>query len=478
MDIARLNFSHGTYEYHLETIKLVREAERTLQPFPRPIAIALDTKGPEIRTGLINGSSTGEVDLEVGKMIRITPDIAFAEICDENNLYIDYQRIVEILNVDSPIYIDDGLICVRVKEKGLSYLDCIIENGGRLGSQKGVNLPGAPVDLPAMSEKDKRDILFAVDNKLDIIFASFIRDAKCIHEMRELMGERGAYMKIIAKIENQQGVESIDEIIEAADGIMVARGDLGIEIPPEKVFLVQKMCLARCNVVGKPCICATQMLESMTYKPLATRAESSDVANAVLDGADCVMLSGESAKGKYPIECVRTMAAICREAESVIGHTEFYNDIRRVIKLPADTTLTTAIAAVEASLRILARAIICITNSGRSAKMISRHRPRCPILCVTRDPVAARQLNLWWACIPILYEKPKADLWAEDVNRRISCALEFGRQNDLFMDRDSVVVVTGWINEPGFTNTMRIIQIGSLVEHNIIGVSDMKNYKD
>ncbi|KAL5962404.1 Pyruvate kinase PKM [Taenia solium] len=478
MDIARLNFSHGTYEYHSETIRVVREAEQTFKPHVRPIAIALDTKGPEIRTGLINGSSIDEVELAVGEMIRVTPDKTYEERCNATTLYVDYANIVSILNVDSPIYIDDGLICIRVKEKGPQYLDCVIENGGRLGSRKGVNLPGAPVDLPSMSEKDKQDILFAVDNNLDIIFASFIRDAKCIHDMRELLGERGAYIKIIAKIENQQGVENIDEIIEAADGIMVARGDLGIEIPSEKVFLVQKMAIARCNIAGKPCICATQMLESMTYKPRATRAESGDVANAVLDGADCVMLSGESAKGKYPVECVRTMAKICQEAESVISHTELYNDLRRIIKVPADTTLSTAIAAVEASLRCLAKAIICITSSGTSAQMIARHRPRCPILAVTRSGVIARQLYLWRGCWPIFYEEPKADLWSDDVNRRIACAIEYGRRKGLFMDRDRIVVVAGWKGEPGSTNTIRIIQLGSLVEHNILGIPDVKNYKD
>ncbi|VDD80429.1 unnamed protein product [Mesocestoides corti] len=478
MDIARLNFSHGTHEYHAETVKLIREAEQTFKPTFRPIAIALDTKGPEIRTGLINGSGTAEVELKVNEKIRITSNKMFENQCNEKTLYVDYANIVNVLNAGSQIFIDDGLISVTVKEKGPDYLDCIVDNGGKLGSRKGVNLPGAPVDLPAMSEKDKQDLQFAIDNQLDIIFASFIRDGDCITNMREFLGERGAYIKIIAKIENHQGVKNIDEIIENADGIMVARGDMGIEIPPEKVFLAQKMIIARCNLVGKPGICATQMLESMTYKPRATRAESGDVANAVLDGADCVMLSGESAKGHYPVQCVKTMATICREAEAVINHTQLYNDLRRVVKLPADTNLVTAMAAVEASLRCLAKAIVCITTSGRSAHLIARHRPRCPIMAVTREGVTARQLYLWRGCYPILYKESKADLWADDVNRRIACAIEHGRKIGLLADRDHIVVVAGWKSDPGTTNTVRIVQLGSLAEHNILGIPDIMNYKD
>nr|CUU98683.1 hypothetical transcript [Hymenolepis microstoma] len=413
---------------------------------------------------LIEASPTGEAELCTGEIIRITPDKAYYENCNEKTLYVDYENIVRVLNVGSLIFIDDGLICVRVKEKGADYLDCVIENGGRLGSKKGVNLPGSPVDLPAMSEKDRQDILFAVNNNLDMIFASFIRDAKAIYEMRQLMGERGARIKIIAKIENHQGVKNINEIIDAADGIMVARGDLGIEIPPEKVFLVQKMCFERCNFVGKPCICATQMLESMTYKPRATRAESSDVANAVLDGADCVMLSGESAKGKYPVECVRTMSGICREAESVSSRMRPYNGLQSMTKLPAETNLGTAIAAVEASLSIAARAILCITSSGESSRMLSWHRPLCPILCVTRDPVAARQLNLFWGCIPIIYEGKGADCWSEDVNHRIECGINYGLQ-------------IGWRSEPGHTNAVRIIQLGSFENHDVIGFPELKHLK-
>lgn len=461
MNIARLNFSHGSHEYHAETIKNIRTAVKNYSKkkgLLHPVAIALDTKGPEIRTGLLEGGGTAEVNLKKGGTIKLTTNKTYIEKGTADIVYVDYTNITNVIKTGSKIYMDDGLISLVCKEIKGDTITCTIENGGMLGSKKGINLPGVPVDLPAVSEKDKSDLKFGVEQEVDFIFASFIREAKALSTIRNILGEKGKRIRIVSKIENHQGMENLDDIIKASDGIMVARGDLGIEIPTEKVFLAQKIMISRCNKLGKSVICATQMLESMIKKPRPTRAESSDVANAVLDGADCVMLSGETAKGDYPLECVRTMSDICKQAEAAIWQKQSQNVLIDIAAPPLDSSHIIAICAVIASSKCIPSVIITLTSSGRSPRLISKFRPNCPIIAVTRDALISRQLHLHRGVLCYFYDKPRNEDWLKDIDDRIKFAIECAKERVIVQSGDQVVVVTGWRQSAGFTSALRIIK--------------------
>eukprot|EP00088_Acartia_fossae_P010820 TRINITY_DN1541_c0_g1_i3.p1 TRINITY_DN1541_c0_g1~~TRINITY_DN1541_c0_g1_i3.p1 ORF type:complete len:536 (-),score=228.63 TRINITY_DN1541_c0_g1_i3:587-2194(-) len=463
MNVARMNFSHGSHEYHGGTIANCREAARMYKEkhgVDPCLAIALDTKGPEIRTGLLEGDDgRKELELKAGATIKITTNDEYKEKCTADVLWLDYKNITKVLTPGKRIYIDDGLISVLATEIGEDFVVGKIENGGNLGSRKGCNLPGTDTDLPAVSEKDKSDLLFGVEQGVDMVFASFIRDADGVRQVREVLGEKGKNIQIVPKIENQQGVKNLDEIIACSEGLMVARGDMGIEIPTEKVFIAQKAMIAKCNRAGVPIICATQMLESMVKKPRPTRAEASDVANAVLDGADCVMLSGETAKGDYPAVCVRTMAKISREAEACVWNERFFEDIMRAEGKEYDHTVTTAISSVLASYKCRASAIVVLTTSGKTAHIVSKYRPLCPILAVTRFPQVARQMQLFRGITPMLYEPERAEPWTADIDNRVQFAVDFGKKNKFINPGDNVIVITGWKQGTGSSNTMRIMKV-------------------
>ncbi|KAK4130600.1 PK-domain-containing protein [Trichocladium antarcticum] len=459
LNVVRMNFSHGSYEYHQTVIDNTREAERVQQG--RHVAIALDTKGPEIRTG----NTVGDVDIpiEAGTVMNITTDEQYSAACDINNMYVDYKNITKVIQPGRIIYVDDGVL-------GFDVLEIVDEqtirvqarNNGNISSRKGVNLPNTDVDLPSLSEKDKNDLRFGVVNNIDIVFASFIRKGQDIRDIREVLGPHGRHIQIVAKIENRQGLNNFEDILAETDGVMVARGDLGIEIPAAEVFAAQKKIIAMCNIAGKPVICATQMLESMIKNPRPTRAEISDVGNAVTDGADCVMLSGETAKGDYPNEAVREMSETCLKAENTIAYVSHFEELCSLVNRPVSILESCSMAAVRASLDLNAAAMIVLSTSGESARMISKYRPVCPIIMISRSPSASRYAHLYRGVYPFLFPEAKPDFtqvnWQEDVDRRIKWGLKHAINLGILKQNETVVVVQGWKGGMGNTNTLRIVK--------------------
>ena len=384
----------GRYLHYLQYHQsVIDNARKSASEYPgRPLAIALDTKGPEIRTG----NTPGDVDIPIkaGLELNVTTDDKYATASDDKNLYVDYKNIAKMIGPGKLIYVDDGIQSFQVlKIVDDKTLRVKALNDGQIASKKGVNLPGTDVDLPALSKKDIADLEFGVKNHVDMVFASFIRTGNDIKHIRKVLGENGKEVQIIAKIENQQGMNNFDDILTETDGVMVARGDLGIEIPAAKVFIAQKMMIAKCNMAGKPVICATQMLESMTFNPRPTRAEVSDVANAVLDGADCVMLSGETAKGNYPKEAVTMMHDTCLLAEVAIPYANSFDELRSVAPRPIETTESIAISAVGASMELNAGAILVLTTRSVSSLLV------CFILTLHQWPFRPHSVKIP-PCLP------------------------------------------------------------------------------
>ncbi|KAH9589292.1 Pyruvate kinase [Trypanosoma melophagium] len=453
MSVARMNFSHGSHEYHQTTINNVRTAAAELGMH---IGIALDTKGPEIRTGLFVG---GDAILATGDTVLVTTDPAFEKNGTKEKFYIDYPRLATTVRPGGSIYIDDGVLNLKVisKEDDCT-LKCYVNNGHRLTDRKGCNLPGCEVDLPAVSAKDCEDLKFGVEQGVDMIFASFIRTAEQVREVRATLGVSGKEILIISKIENHQGVQNIDAIIDASDGIMVARGDLGVEIPAEKVVVAQMTLISKCNVAGKPVICATQMLESMTTNPRPTRAEVSDVANAVFNGADCVMLSGETAKGHYPNEVVQYMARICVVAQSATNQYVAFNSIKNMQKLPMSPEEAVCSSAVNSAYEVEAKALLVLSNSGRSARLASKYRPKCPIICATTRMRTCRQLSITQSIESVFYDAERfgAD---NDKENRVQLGVEFAKKKGYVVPGDVMVVVHADHKVKGYPNQTRIIYV-------------------
>ena len=387
MNVARFNFSHGSYEEHAERIALVRQVSEQLGI---PVALMLDTKGPEIRTGLLKDGK--KVSLEQGKEFTLYTEEREG---DETGCSITYQQLVYDVRKGDTILIDDGLIGLEVQRVSADKIECIIKSGGELGERKGVNVPNVKIHLPGVTQKDREDILFGIEQGVDYIAASFVRNSDCIMDIREILEDNhGRDIGIIAKIENAEGVENIDEILDAADGIMVARGDLGVEIPADQVPHIQKKIIHKCNRKCKPVVTATQMLDSMIRNPRPTRAEAGDVANAIYDGSDAIMLSGETAMGKYPVEAVRMMAKI---AETTEAHLD-YSNLQKLNKKQRkkDISMAVGFASVSTAEILKASCLVVPTMTGYTARMISSLRPKTPIYAISPSEQAVRRMQLYW----------------------------------------------------------------------------------
>ncbi len=387
MNVARFNFSHGSHEEHAERIALVRQVSEQLGI---PVALMLDTKGPEIRTGLLKDGK--KVCLEQGKEFTLYTEEREG---DETGCSITYQQLVYDVRKGDTILIDDGLIGLEVQRVSADKIECLIKNGGELGERKGVNVPNVKIHLPGVTQKDKEDILFGIEQGVDYIAASFVRNSDCIMDIREILEDNhGRDIGIIAKIENAEGVENIDEILDAADGIMVARGDLGVEIPADQVPHIQKKIIHKCNRKCKPVVTATQMLDSMIRNPRPTRAEAGDVANAIYDGSDAIMLSGETAMGKYPVEAVRMMAKI---AETTEAHLD-YSNLQKLNKKQRkkDISMAVGFASVSTAEILKASCLVVPTMTGYTARMISSLRPKTPIYAISPSEQAVRRMQLYW----------------------------------------------------------------------------------
>lgn len=448
MNVARLNFSHGDFEEHGNRIKNIRQA---CQELDKNVAILLDTKGPEIRTGKLKEEP---IELVQDELIILTTEEILG---DKNRISVTYNDLPGDVSIGSTILIDDGLIGLTVVDIRGTEIKCRIVNGGQIKSKKGVNVPGVSISLPGITEKDANDIRFGIEQNVDFIAASFVRKAADVLEIRELLEQNNAtHIQIISKIENEEGVENLDEILEVSDGLMVARGDLGVEIPAEEVPLAQKSMIKKCNTAGKPVITATQMLDSMQRNPRPTRAEANDVANAILDGTDAVMLSGESAAGKYPVESVMTMARIAERTESALEHREIFQKQSQM----QQTTITEAIsqAVANSALDLHAKAIITSTESGYTSRMVSKYRPAAPIIAFTPNEHVMRRLALVWGVIPV-----KGEL-VQTTDEMIEMAIDASVKKGLIHLGDLVVITAGIpVGRSGSTNLIKVHHVGELV---------------
>lgn len=450
MDVARFNFSHGDYEEQRNRLNLLKSVREELD---LPIAALLDTKGPEIRTGLLKDDK--KVTLQTGQDYTLTT----REIVGDDQIgHINYSGLNEDVVPGNKILIDDGLIELEVVEVDATDIHCKVINGGELGARKGVNVPNVKIKLPALTQKDKEDILFGIEEGFDFIAASFVRTADAIYEIKQILKEHDCDMGVIAKIENAEGIENLDSIIAASDGIMVARGDMGVEIPAEKVPYIQKTIIRKCNEACKTVITATQMLDSMIRNPRPTRAEVTDVANAVYDGTDVVMLSGETAMGKYPVEALKMMSQIVEDSESHLDY-EYYRERKVTDDNVNNISNAVCYSSVSTACTLGASVIVAPSISGYTARMLSKWRPRTRIIGLSPSGAAVRRMQMYWGVTPLHAKR------AESTDILIYASLETLREKGIVKEGDLAVVTAGVVSharrhEPAaHTNMMKIVTV-------------------
>lgn len=444
LSVVRLNLSHGDKEYYSKCIGLVKEVRKELNV---PVAILMDTRGPEIRTkNFVNG----QIHLKAGNEVTLCIGDFDG---DENKFCITYPHLYKDVDKGSTILIDDGLIELEVKEVVDTSIICVVKNGGIVKNKKGINVPRVSINLPAITDKDKEEILFGIKNGIDFVAASFIRKASDVLQVRKLLEDNnGSHIKIISKIESQEGVDNIDEIISVSDGIMIARGDLGVETPTEMIPITQKMIIEKCNIEETPVITATQMLDSMINNPRPTRAEVSDVANAILDGTDAIMLSGETAAGAYPVEAVKVMKKVAEAAEKSLDYKQMHKKIFKFKE--KNITNAFSYSTCSTAMYLNAKAIICPTVTGRTAQMISMFRPNVPIIASTLNEISQRQMQLLWGVTPVLVQE---ELSSDVLFYK---SVQLAKSMGIVKEKDLVVITAGVpLGVSGNTNLMKVQEV-------------------
>lgn len=443
MDVARLNFSHGTLEEHSTRISNLRQAAAELDI---NLALLLDIQGPKIRVGNLAKSP---IELIPGQTYSLSVEEC---VGDEQRIFVDYPYLNRDLRPGSVIYIDDGLLELKVQQIDGPNVVCQVIVGGELSSRKGLSLPGVDVDLPSITKEDAEHLRFGVAHGVDFVAASFVRKADHVREVRRIVREAGGDQQIISKIESDEGLRNIDEIVAASDGIMVARGDLGVEIAAEEVPLVQKMLIRKCNLAGKPVITATQMLDSMIRNPRATRAEVTDVSSAIFDGTDCVMLSGETAMGKYPVKAVQTMDKIARRIEQVLDYSSILREKVNESRTEIDQAVSLAGCQVTHDLEL--GVIICSTQSGATARSISQKRPKAMIFATSPNEHVVRQLALSWGVNPVKVET------TDEIQIMVEDAIREAKKRSIVKVGDVVTIITGqFVGTAGGTNTLQVYTV-------------------